>query len=141
MQQEPKKHLIFTYGTLKKGYHNHRLLTQAEFVGKFATAPNYKIFCNGSFPYMIEVGNGEGAAVEGEVYKVSDAELARCDRLESHPDMYKRTKIHIMYELKGDSLIETKVEGIEAYIYQHKVSGCRPCNTNWPQDREVEKAV
>src|SRR3954464_9788743 len=134
-----KKHFVFVYGTLKKGYGNNRLLTNAEFVGNFATEPNYRIFCNGSFPYLIQVGEGSGVSVEGEIYKVSDQELARCDRLEGHPEMYERKPVAIKYEIKNDELVKTTLPSIvgkiEAYIYPHDVSRCRRCNTCWPTDR------
>lgn len=139
-----KKHLVFVYGTLKKGYGNHRLLTGAEFVGNFATAPDYKIYCNGAYPYMVEVGAGKGVPVEGEIYRISDEEQQRCDRLEGHPHMYLRKSIPIMHKIEENvqDLIPTTIEGVEAYIYQHSVRGSRECNTCWPKDREIlETAV
>ena len=136
MQQE-KKHLIFTYGTLKRGFWNHRLLVDAEFIGEFATASDYKIYCNGSYPYLIEAGSDKGVPVEGEIYRVSDAELARCDRLEGHPSAYTRKPIKIIYEIKDGKLTESEIEGVEAYIYSHGVTGCRECNTCWPKDRVI----
>ncbi len=114
------KFLVFCYGTLKSGYHNHRLLEDAKFIGKSRTTPDYKIYCNGRFPYMIEVEGG--VSVEGEVYEVDAEQLARLDRLEGHPRMYLRKLVNLVNEFE---------QPVEAYIYQHSVEKCRDCGTSW----------
>ena len=45
----------------------------------------------GSFPAMLK-GNGE---VTGEVYRITPEIMARLDRLEGHPNFYKREIIDI----------------------------------------------
>lgn len=114
---------VFVYGTLKKNFHNHRLLKDAKFIGEFRTEPCYQIFCNGSFPYLIEASKN-GDSIYGEVYEITTAERNACDRLEGHPRMYKRQPIKLI-----------GIEDAEAYVYQHEVSGCRPCGNCWPENR------
>jgi len=112
--------LVGVYGTLRNGYRNHRLIKGARFVGNFRTKEKYKIYCNGSFPYMIEVEEN-GVAVECEVYEVTPEQLYNMDGLEGHPNWYMRKPV----ELQG-------IEGVEAYIYQKSVKGARDAGTSWP---------
>jgi gamma-glutamylcyclotransferase (GGCT)/AIG2-like uncharacterized protein YtfP len=71
---------VFVYGTLKKGIHNHRLLTHAKFIGYAITDQGYRLVAGG-FPIVLEGGN---FAVKGEVYEVDDATLERLDQLEGY---------------------------------------------------------
>ena len=98
---------IFVYGSLKKGYFNHPLLDRigARFVGKALSPPNYDIFDLGAFPGMIY---GD-YSVAGEVYRVDD--ITPVDRLEGHPNFYKR-------EPMKDFNFRKVNEPVETYILQ-----------------------
>lgn len=81
--------LIFVYGTLKRGHHNHRLLEKATFLGEATTVDDsFLMMHNRSFPYVI--GNGK-FFVKGELYEVDESSVVYLDRLEGHPDFYIRT--------------------------------------------------
>ena len=85
-------HLIFVYGTIKRGYINHRrVLSSATFVSEAKTEPRFVILYDGHLPYMI--AKDEGLAVQGEIFAVDDDTLSGLDRLEGHPDFYIRTPI------------------------------------------------
>jgi gamma-glutamylaminecyclotransferase len=91
------KHLIFVYGTLKKGFPNHdRYMQSAEKVGNYRTVENYPLVLIGQryVPCMINAP-GEGEHIEGELYEVDDDCLKRLDALEriKKPDGYRRLKI------------------------------------------------
>lgn len=91
------KHLIFVYGTLKKGFPNHdRYMQSAEKVGNYRTVENYPLVLTGQryVPCMINAP-GEGEHIEGELYEVDDDCLKRLDALEriKKPDGYRRLKI------------------------------------------------
>lgn len=103
-------HKVFVYGTLRKGFGNHRLLTNSNFIGNAITKEKYTMFASG-IPYVnkhIPTHN-----VIGEIYEVNDEQLNRLDALEGYnPDdhnnsWYKREKIKLNL---GD-------EEEEAYIY------------------------
>ena len=81
---------VFVYGTLKRGHGNSVLLNEAEFVQKAMTQPMYTMRNLGFFPGVQEGGE---TSIVGEVYKVSDAELERLDRLEGYPSFYNRIQI------------------------------------------------
>ncbi|XP_021860047.2 putative gamma-glutamylcyclotransferase At3g02910 [Spinacia oleracea] len=96
------KRLIFTYGTLKKGFSNHRLMEElltagdATYVGAFRTAERYPLVCGPyRVPFLLNLP-GEGDKVWGEVYMVSEKGLARLDELEGTTrGHYQRLSIRI----------------------------------------------
>ena len=70
--------LVFVYGTLKKGYGNHHLLKNAEFVGD-ATVKG-TLYVEGLPMYRSE---GDGV-VHGELYQVDNVTLGALDMLEGY---------------------------------------------------------
>lgn len=91
----PRDHpLVFVYGTLKRGFHNHRVMAEAggEFVCEGVTVTPFPLVERG-LPFLI-FRPGEGHRVEGEIYRVGDERgWERLDRLEGHPDFYQRRLI------------------------------------------------
>jgi gamma-glutamylaminecyclotransferase len=80
-------HAIFVYGTLRQGGFWHPLLENSEWLGTF-TSKGWEMYERG-IPFVI---HGEGT-ITGELYRVDGETLARLDRLEGHPDWYKREPI------------------------------------------------
>lgn len=88
--------LIFVYGTLKRGNGLHYILEEVEFVGEAITfEPIFKMFCNGAYPYVSNVGGG-GYRIIGELFKVSDKTLIELDWAEGHPTHYRRIDAEFM---------------------------------------------
>ena len=83
---------VFVYGTLLRGQGNHHLLKTARYEGQARTRAAYRMHSLGGFPGVVAVTDGP-EAIEGEVYFVDAATLARLDRLEGHPRFYRRTVI------------------------------------------------
>jgi len=114
------KTAIFVYGTLKRGYRNHRFMKDAEYIGE-GKIDNFDIYTVGehaSYPAIVE-GDGE---VFGEVYTVTDRELVHIDRLEGyHGKAYKDN-------LYDKELVEVKMHGktIKAYVYMWNKSKSLP---------------
>ncbi len=81
---------VLVYGTLLAGEHNHRLLASARCLGEAMTCEGFALFDLGAFPGMVRAREG---TVVGEVYEVDRETLAALDRLEGHPDFYRRTEI------------------------------------------------
>lgn len=104
-------HKVFVYGTLRKGYGNHRLLETANFVSNGTTKEKYTMFASG-IPYVNK--HIPNTNIVGEVYEVNDKELVRLDQLEGYDpsrheeSWYKRELINVITE-NGNS--------VEAYIY------------------------
>ncbi|EYU39455.1 hypothetical protein ABFS82_06G203400 [Erythranthe guttata] len=77
--------LIFVYGTLKRGFYNHKLIqtTDAAFIGPHTTVESFPLVCGPhGIPYLINLP-GSGTRIHGELYSVSSGlGLARLDELE-----------------------------------------------------------
>ena len=86
-------HLVFVYGSLKKGFgNNYHLQENAEYLGDFVTEPIFTMYSLGGFPAIREKGR---TPITGEVYRVGS--LSSLDRLEGHPTFYKRQEISTPY--------------------------------------------
>ena len=81
---------VFVYGTLKRGFGNSVLLNEAEFVQAAVTKPEYTMLNLGFFPGVQLLGE---TPIIGEVYKVTESEMQRLDRLEGYPSFYNRARI------------------------------------------------
>jgi gamma-glutamylcyclotransferase (GGCT)/AIG2-like uncharacterized protein YtfP len=92
-----KQHTVAVYGSLKKGFGNHRLLTNAEYLG-VDKIDGWDMYGLGGFPGIVA---GEGS-IHIEVYKVDDEEMARLDMLEGYPSFYDRKQVSTQH---GDAWV------------------------------------
>ena len=83
--------LVFVYGSLLSGLLNSKFLNTAKLLGEFTTPPSYKMFDLGMFPCIVRGGD---TPIKGEIYQVDEETFAVLDRLEGHPDFYRRSKIN-----------------------------------------------
>ena len=90
-------HLLFVYGSLKKGYENHYHLDGASYIGERSIKG--KMYSLISFPY---VNIEEKGIVKGELYKINDVTFKRCDILEGYPKFYNRKSVKT---LEGEYVI------------------------------------
>ncbi|XP_022744135.1 putative gamma-glutamylcyclotransferase At3g02910 [Durio zibethinus] len=101
--------LIFTYGTLKRGFSNHVLLQDlmrtgdAVFKGTYQTVEKYPLVCGPyRVPFLLNMP-GSGHRVTGELYAVSARGLARVDELEgTSRGHYERLPIQLMPASDGN---------------------------------------
>ena len=99
---------IFVYGTLRKGMGNHHLLEGSGFLGMGETVVRYGMYVlPGGIPY-VKRRSGMKAVIVGEVYEVDEDTLRRIDRLEGHPDFYRRRLVPVMLNTE---------EKIRAWLY------------------------
>lgn len=80
--------LVFTYGTLKRGFSNHVLMEDlirsgdASYVGVYRTRERFPLVCGPyRVPFLLNFP-GRGQRVYGEVYAVTPRGIARMDELE-----------------------------------------------------------
>ncbi|WOL06992.1 hypothetical protein Cni_G15727 [Canna indica] len=121
-------HLVFTYGTLKRGFSNHCLIQDlvragdAAFVGAARTSARLPLVCGPyRVPFLLNFP-GAGERVLGELYAVSPRALARMDELEgTRRGHYERLPISVVLlgesdGAKGEEAREVEVE-VEAEAY------------------------
>ncbi|WP_285908009.1 gamma-glutamylcyclotransferase family protein [Pseudodesulfovibrio pelocollis] len=109
-RKQGHRHLVFVYGTLKQGFPNHFLLRRASRVGAGRTAERYALYVDeypGVFP------DEPVSRVQGEVYAVDDAMLARLDALEDHPVLYRREQIDVLLD-------DGRIVRAWIYFYPHR---------------------
>jgi gamma-glutamylaminecyclotransferase len=113
MNNEP---LVFVYGTLKRGKFNHAILLElgAEFICRATTCEAYPLVVEG-LPFLLDSA-GNGFPVAGEIFRLDGCGLSFVDRLERHPDWYRRREI----DLTGD---DGKHYRAWAYFHQRHPGG------------------
>jgi len=93
---EPFNEFLFVYGSLKKGFDNHNLLTKyAKRVGKASTVGKFAMYEDnfGNYPYLVREPI---AKVMGELYEIKRKELLdKIDEFEGVPEYYQRKKIKV----------------------------------------------
>jgi gamma-glutamylaminecyclotransferase len=90
-------HLMFVYGSLKRGFHNHSLLRDEEFLGygntndscfllthEYAGFPCASLYKPDIYPKL------KPAKIQGEVYKISGISLYWVDVLEGNGAFFNR---------------------------------------------------
>lgn len=100
---------VFVYGSLKRGFYNHRFLGRAKFLGEGLTQPSFAMLDLGAYPGVIR----GAVAVAGEVFAVGPVVLARLDRLEANGRVYQRERVPVTLPS----------ETIEAWIYVYLLDG------------------
>jgi gamma-glutamylaminecyclotransferase len=113
---------IFVYGTLKRGGSNHRFLGGQRFVGTARTEPAFRLYQLDGYPGM--VGAPGGLSIEGEIWEVDDAALARLDELEGTAvGLYRRVPVTL---LPPHHLLE-----VETYLCLQSMAGRRELGTQF----------
>ena len=93
---EPFNEFLFVYGSLKKGFDNHKLLQRyAKRVGKASTVGKFAMYEDsfGNYPYLVKEPITK---VMGELYEIKRKELLdRIDEFEGAPEYYQRKRIKV----------------------------------------------
>ncbi|MCF6310178.1 MAG: gamma-glutamylcyclotransferase [Sulfurimonas sp.] len=95
-REESFNELLFVYGSLKKGFDNHKLLDKyAKRLGKANTVKKFGMFEDtfGNYPYLIDAPYNK---VKGELYQITRKEvMEKIDEFEGAPDYYQRERIEV----------------------------------------------
>lgn len=107
---------IFVYGTLKKGYHNHYLLSEAEFLQEKVLSGFKLYYAHGKNSFPVASLSNDEQFIFGEVYKIAENDkdtIRTLDRLEANGLAYQRTLVNDTWIYVGmskfwnfDSLLE-----------------------------------
>jgi gamma-glutamylaminecyclotransferase len=107
-----RRHVVFVYGTLKRGHERHFALADQQFIADARTLPRYRMVNLGTYPGLVEGGS---TAVAGELWAVDAACLARLDDIEGVAEaLYRRALVHLAPP-------HTNIAA-EAYFYNADVS-------------------
>ncbi len=90
------RHLVFVYGTLRKGHCNHHLLKDACCYGVGISEERYAMYLKNGYPYI--TSSEPRYLVTGELYAVDDETLEILDRFEGHPRYYERREKPVVVE-------------------------------------------
>jgi len=117
---------VFVYGTLMEGYSNNRLLQNgnARLISTAITQTSFVMLASGlhGIPFVADVKEDEvghpsqdwlsnASQIHGEVWQCDDDTLRTLDRLEGHPNWYKRERV------KVDFISNQNLKPFEVWIY------------------------
>ncbi len=106
-------HLIFVYGTLKRGCSNHHVLADQQLLGEARTVSGYRLHHLGDYPGMIAAPD-DTTGVAGEVWSVDTATLARLDAFEGTAEgLYRREPIKLLPPFAPQT--------VDTYLYAQSV--------------------
>lgn len=95
--------LLFVYGTLMRGFHNHYHIKEADFIGDYRVRGTLYTWGHGSFPFLVK--DNAFKFIKGEIYLIDNKQWASCLRLEGR--MYTPEKFEIQNESTLNSLFST----------------------------------
>lgn len=130
MQEINFEHILFVYGTLKKGYRANYLLETSNYLGVARTKPYFQLFSCFTYPALVR--STSGYQISGELYCVSDVQKKVIDDYEGVDyGLYQPESI----ELEEYDLLENKnlLDGriVLSYIYYGNLTRWQQVS-NWP---------
>ena len=140
------KHLVFMYGTSKRGFSRNSALREQRYIGIAKTEPKYGIFGYGGFPALVDdvlaeaSGVVAGKKIFGELYEVDDACMQELDKSEgTAKGLFERRDIYLgeitMTSLPTDEAtwgsLTRKVA--QSYFFKKKLAGAGDCGPLWLQ--------
>jgi gamma-glutamylcyclotransferase (GGCT)/AIG2-like uncharacterized protein YtfP len=90
--------LIFVYGTLKKGFHNHHFIETQDhaFIAEATSVDKLVLYNYWGLPYVRKPLEGEeGNYIKGELYGIKD--LSMIDHLEGAPTHYHQKRLFFAF--------------------------------------------
>jgi len=88
---------VFVYGSLMRGCHNNPILLGSECLGEYILEAPLRMVSLNVIPGLIAADDGVIRRTYGELYVVEKEIVERLDRLEGHPDFYRRTRFGDMW--------------------------------------------
>lgn len=137
-------HLLFVYGTLKKGFQRAKYLNDQKYLGTAKTKSIYGLFYISGFPCLVqnvkdENGNLMEDSVLGEIYEVNDDCLTFIDKVESvDTNLFHRLTVELdsvtLVNLPSDPNVYESLSSNKAmgYFYQKSIKGAKHCGNFWP---------
>lgn len=103
---------IFVYGTLQRGMYNEKFLPNVAIKSAYNATINGDLYMVKGATFPAVVNKNSSNIVHGELYelkdKLIDSLIKLCDRLEGHPNFYKRETTSVTDEFGNKHM---------AYVY------------------------
>jgi gamma-glutamylaminecyclotransferase len=110
---------VAVYGTLRRGFGNHRLLAHSKFLGQTKTEPVFTMYGH-LVPWL---SNNGTTSIVVEVYEVDQTTMESLDWLEGYPHFYDR------------KLIDTEFGEAWIYFIDNRDSGAIIESGDWAEYR------
>ena len=122
------KQLVFVYGTFMQGGGHHSIISEQLCLGAATTKYHYTMSAR-FHPFVSDIKGVQSSKIHGELYLVNEQVLKAIDKIEGHPNYYKRKQIYVF--INGDPY--------RAWMYFYpKVDGTVIPTGNY---RDYEKAM
>lgn len=137
-------HLLFVYGTLKKGFQRAKYLNDQKYLGTAKTKGIYGLYYISGFPCLVQNYKDENGisatdSVLGEIYEVNDDCLTFIDKVESvETNLFQRLFVELesytLVNLPADPNVFESLNSNKAmgYFYQKSIKGAKHCGNFWP---------
>jgi gamma-glutamylaminecyclotransferase len=133
------KHLLYVYGTLKKGHTRQKYLLEQRYLGTATLKPTHRMVQVSGYPALIPPQEGvEGSKIRGELYEVSEDCIQTLDKVEGvDHGLFKRVSLvlesHVPVMLPTDPQIYSLLEKgeVQAYVYGKDASHAKDVGCFW----------
>lgn len=124
------RHLVFVYGTLKRGGSNHAQIAGQLCLGLARTAPGFTLYSLGEYPGLV-ADPADRSGVSGELWSVDSAALARLDAFEGVDEgLYARVPAPL--DAWPDDVTAAEVSRASMYVYLRDITGRPRIGSEWP---------
>ena len=124
-----RPHLVFVYGTLKRGGSNHGRLAGQSYLGPARTAPGVTLYSLGEYPGLVAAPQDRDG-VTGELWAVDDRALAGLDELEGLAEgLYAREPARLVEW--PEPLTAAEAGRAELYRYLRPVDAAARLGSCW----------
>lgn len=125
-----RPHLVFVYGTLKRGGPNHALLAGQTCVGPARLAPGHALYSLGEYPGLVAEPASPDRVI-GEIWAVDAVGLAALDELEGLAEgLYARLPA-VLDEWPDSLTADARFVAVQVYVYLRDVTGRPRLGDTW----------
>lgn len=140
-------HLIFVYGTLKRGFSRNSALRNCRYLGVARTIPAYGMYAYGGFPALVDKTLADSSniqattAIFGELYEVDDLTMVELDKIECvDQNLFQRLDVSLdvvtlmTLPISKEAWKRLADKVAQAYFFKRDLSGAADCGSLWTQD-------
>lgn len=140
-------HLIFVYGSLKRGFSRNSALRACRYLGVARTVPLYGMYAYGGYPALVDKTLAELSQIQadtsvfGELYEVDDLTLVELDKIECvDQNLFQRMDVSLdvvtlmTLPVSKSAWKRLSEKVAQAYFFKRDLSGAADCGSLWTQD-------